>query len=103
MHMVLVVGLRHSRFSYLCSDFKKWCHGDRSRALLVPDAHPSTVRPTIPLCLPLMVSWTASIGDLAMVTWGLPRPVVAPVLRVLGSGGASLGAAVVGVVGTGPS
>jgi hypothetical protein len=86
MHMALVIGLRRSRFSCFCSDFKKWCRGDRSRASLVPDACHSVTCPAIPLCLPLMASLTLSAGDLAMVTSGLPRPVVAPVPGVPGAG-----------------
>jgi hypothetical protein len=44
MCMALVIGLHHSRFSYFCTVFKKWCCGDRSHASSVPVAHRSMVR-----------------------------------------------------------
>jgi hypothetical protein len=84
--MALVIGLRCSRLSCFCSDFEKWCRGDWSRASLVPIAHRFAMHSVIPPCLPLMASSTASVGDLGVVTSGLPRPMVAPVLGV--SGGA---------------
>jgi hypothetical protein len=49
-----------------------------------------------------MVLSTVSTSDLAVVTSGLPRPVVAPVPGVPGAGGASQGATSVKAVGTGP-
>jgi hypothetical protein len=63
--------------------------GDRSRTSLIPVAYQSMVCSVIPLCLPLMPSLTTSVGDLAVVTSGLPRLVVAPVLGVPGAGGTS--------------
>jgi hypothetical protein len=48
------------------------------------------------------VSLTASVGDLTVVTQGSLRPVVAPVLGVLGVDGASQGTTGVEVVGAGP-
>jgi hypothetical protein len=38
MHIVLVVSLRSSYFSYFCPKFKKWCRGDRGRTSSVPIA-----------------------------------------------------------------
>jgi hypothetical protein len=54
---------------------------------LVPIAHRFVVRPMTPLCLPLMASSTTSVGDLAVVTSGLPRPMVAPVSGLPGAAG----------------
>jgi hypothetical protein len=39
MHIVLVVSLRSSHFSYFCPKFKKWCRGDRGRTSSVLIAH----------------------------------------------------------------
>jgi hypothetical protein len=66
------------------------------------------------LCLPLVVSSVASMGDLDMVSPGLPWPAVAPlefpmseetmsvVREVLGADGASSGAVGIEVDGAGP-
>jgi hypothetical protein len=78
--MVLVIGLCCSCFSYFCSDFKNWCHGDKSHASSVSVSHLFVARPASSPCLPLMASSTASMGELAMVTPGSPQPVVAPLL-----------------------
>jgi hypothetical protein len=102
MCIALVVCLRHSHFSCFCSNFKKWCHGDRSHASSIPIARRSTARPPIPPCLPLMASLIASVGDLAEVALGSQWTVVAPVPGVSSAGGASQGASVVEVVGPGP-
>jgi hypothetical protein len=102
MHVTLVIGLCCFRFSYFCSDFTKWCRGDRSHTSLVPIACRSVARPAILPCLPLMASWTMSMGDLVVVTLGSPWPVVAPIPRVLGAGGALLGNIDVEVVGASP-
>jgi hypothetical protein len=56
----------------------------------------------IPSCLPLMASSIASTCDLAEVTLGSQRPVVASVPRVLSASGTSQGATDVGVVGASP-
>jgi hypothetical protein len=56
----------------------------------------------IPPCLALMASSKASVGDLAVVTPGSPRPVVALVPGVPGASDASFGAVGVEVVGAGP-
>jgi hypothetical protein len=52
----------------------------------------------IPLCLPLMVPMTASMGHLAVVTSSSQRLVVVPVLGVPATGGASQGAIGIKVV-----
>jgi hypothetical protein len=90
--MSLVVGLRHPRFSCFYSDFRKWHCGDRSHASSIPIADWSMVCPVISSCLPLMVLLTVSIGDLAAVTPGSQRSVVALVLGVPASSGASYSA-----------
>jgi hypothetical protein len=59
----------------------------------------SAVRSTILLCLPLMVSSTLSVGDLAVVTPCSLQPVVVPVPGVACAGGASQGVTGVVVVG----
>jgi hypothetical protein len=102
MSMALIIGLRCSHFSRIYSDFEKWCHSDWSHASLVPVARRSTAHPAIPPCLPLMASSTASSCDLAVVTLGLPRSVVAWVPRVQGAGCATQGAVGIEVVGTNP-
>jgi hypothetical protein len=102
MRMALVIGLHRSRFSCFCSDFKMWCHGDRSHASLISIAHQSTACLGPPPCLPLMASSMVRATDLPVVTLGLPRPVVVLVPGVPGASGASHGATDVEVVGTGP-
>jgi hypothetical protein len=69
---------------------------------LVPVTRRSTSRLTIPPCLPLVASSTVSTDDLAVVTLGLPHPVVALVPGVSGASGGSQGATDIKVVGTRP-
>jgi hypothetical protein len=81
----MVVRLHRSRFSCFCSDFKKWCRGDRSCASSVPIAHQSMAHSAASLGLPLIASSIGSMGDQAEVTLGLPRMVVALVPGVSGA------------------
>jgi hypothetical protein len=102
MHLVFVVCLRRSLFFYSCSDLKKWCRGDRSRASSVSVVRWFMARQVIPPCLPLMVSSIASVGDLVKVASGSQRPMVALVPGVPSAGCATQGATGVRVVGVGP-
>jgi hypothetical protein len=67
MCMALFIDLSRSHFSSSCSDFKRWCWGDRSHTSLVSIVHRAAACPVTSLCLPLEVSSVASVGDLAMV------------------------------------
>jgi hypothetical protein len=102
MRMVLVICLCRSLFSYSYSDLKKWCHGDISCATSVPVVHRSTACPVIPPCLLLMALLIVNVGDLADVTLGSQRLVVAPIPRVPSAGGATQGVAGIGVLGADP-
>jgi hypothetical protein len=119
MRMVLSISLHRSLFSCSCSDFKRWCWGDRSRTSLALIVHRSAAHLATSPYVPLVASSNARVGDLAMVLLGYPRPVVAPwetpapeepspesqeapVLEMPGADGASLGAASVEVDGASP-
>jgi hypothetical protein len=72
MRMVLSL-VCHSRFSFFCPNFKKWCWGGRSLTLSVPVIHRFAVRSMRSPLPPLVASPTASVSDLAMVALGSPR------------------------------
>jgi hypothetical protein len=117
--MALSISLCRSRFSCLCSNFKRWCWGDRSCTSSVPIVHQHAPHPATFLRLPLVVSLAASASDLVMVAQGLPRLAVAPVESptlvepmsrareepapvIPGADGASQGTASIEVDGVGP-
>jgi hypothetical protein len=67
MCKVCSIGLYCSYFSYSCSDFKRWCWGDRSCTLSVLIVRRPVECPATSPYLPLMSLLAASLGDLAMV------------------------------------
>jgi hypothetical protein len=82
--MTLSVGSPCSHFSYSCSDFERWCWGDRSRTSLTLIIHRPTTRLVTPSYLPLVAS----------VRQGTPVPEesASKVREAPGADGTSLGA-----------